>query len=87
MKKASTLRLGSFFRSAVSATKALLLLSAVAMPVTVLAQGTTGGTLLFRTLQIQNAAGTANYNVPLSNATVTLYPTMAPSAPAFSRVV
>jgi hypothetical protein len=44
--------------------KALLALSAVALSASALAQGT-GGTLLFRTLQIQNAAGTANYNVPI----------------------
>jgi len=45
--------------------KALLALSAVALSASALAQGTTGGTILFRTLQVQNAAGTANYNVPL----------------------
>jgi hypothetical protein len=44
--------------------KALLAITAVALSTSALAQGTPG-TLLFRTAQIQNLAGTANYDVPL----------------------
>jgi hypothetical protein len=44
--------------------RSLFTISALALSTSILAQGTTGGTLLFRRAQIQNAAGTANYDVP-----------------------
>jgi len=45
--------------------KALLAITAVALSASAFAQGTAAGRLLFRTAQIQNAAATANYDVPL----------------------